>query len=80
MPLRSLRICTIQIFLETVLLKLDWVEQKFHLVANLCKVTTVSELVTDITRRRIPKDSVVAERKFATATTVCINDINACGQ
>ncbi|KAG5929649.1 hypothetical protein E4U53_002406 [Claviceps sorghi] len=36
--------------------------KKFHLVANLCKVTTVPELVTDIsTRRRIPKDSVVAE-------------------
>ncbi|KAG6042198.1 hypothetical protein E4U41_003944 [Claviceps citrina] len=36
--------------------------KKFHLVANLCKVTTVPQLVTDIsTRRRIPKESVVAE-------------------
>ncbi|KAG6007720.1 hypothetical protein E4U54_008792 [Claviceps lovelessii] len=36
--------------------------KKYYLVANLCKVTTVPELVTDIsTRRRIPKDSVVAE-------------------
>ncbi|QPG95738.1 hypothetical protein C2857_001876 [Epichloe festucae Fl1] len=36
--------------------------KKFYLVANLCKVTTVAELVTIIsTRRRIPKESVVAE-------------------
>ncbi|KAG5982209.1 hypothetical protein E4U55_002192 [Claviceps digitariae] len=36
--------------------------KKFHLVANLCKVTSVTELVTDIsTRRRIPKDSVISE-------------------
>ncbi|KAG6088667.1 hypothetical protein E4U30_001878 [Claviceps sp. LM220 group G6] len=36
--------------------------KKFYFVVNLCKVTTVSELVTDISnRRRIPKASVVAE-------------------
>ncbi|KJZ73377.1 hypothetical protein HIM_07171 [Hirsutella minnesotensis 3608] len=36
--------------------------KKFHLIINLCKVTSVPELVSTIsTRRRIPKDSVVAE-------------------
>jgi hypothetical protein len=40
--------------------------QKFYLVANVCKATTVKELVSLITtRRRIPKDSVVSERKQA---------------
>ncbi|GAO18201.1 hypothetical protein UVI_02022680 [Ustilaginoidea virens] len=35
---------------------------KFYIVANLCKITPVSELVSSIsTRRRIPKESVVAE-------------------
>ncbi|KAK2594435.1 hypothetical protein QQS21_007839 [Conoideocrella luteorostrata] len=36
--------------------------KKFYLIANLCKVTTVPELVSIIsTRRRIPKESVVVE-------------------
>ncbi|PHH92555.1 hypothetical protein CDD83_6834 [Cordyceps sp. RAO-2017] len=36
--------------------------KKFYLVANLCKVTSVPELVRIVsTRRRIPKESVVAE-------------------
>ncbi|KAI9147941.1 E3 SUMO-protein ligase pli1 [Paramyrothecium foliicola] len=35
---------------------------KFYLIVNLCRVTSVSELVSAIsTRRRIPKDSVVME-------------------
>ncbi|QLI68745.1 E3 SUMO-protein ligase pli1 [Metarhizium brunneum] len=36
--------------------------KKFYLVANVCKITTVKELVSIIsTRRRIPKESVVSE-------------------
>lgn len=38
--------------------------QKYYLIANVCKVTTVKELVSIIsTRRRIPKESVIAECK-----------------
>ncbi|KAH7308209.1 transport protein particle component-domain-containing protein [Stachybotrys elegans] len=37
-------------------------QKKFFLIINVCKVTSVSELVTTIsTRRRIPKDSVIQE-------------------
>lgn len=62
-------------------LKLKSIGQKFYLVANLCKVTTVAELVTIIsTRRRIPKESVVAERKFATLTIACVDGVNVCKQ
>ncbi|KHN97668.1 Zinc finger, MIZ-type [Metarhizium album ARSEF 1941] len=36
--------------------------KKFYLVANVCKITTVKELVSIIsTRRRIPKASVISE-------------------
>ncbi|OAQ62301.1 Zinc finger domain-containing protein, MIZ-type [Pochonia chlamydosporia 170] len=36
--------------------------KKYYLIANVCKVTTVKELVSIIsTRRRIPKESVIAE-------------------
>jgi hypothetical protein len=39
--------------------------QKFYLVLNLCRVTTVDELVTRIsTGRRIPIDMVKKERKY----------------
>lgn len=39
--------------------------QKFYLVLNLCRVTTVDELVTRIsTGRRIPIDSVKKEREY----------------
>lgn len=38
--------------------------QKFYLSAYLCKTHSIADLVKDITtRRRIPKSSVIAERK-----------------
>lgn len=40
-------------------------KQKFYLILNLCKISTVDELSATIAaRRRIPKESVVAESKF----------------
>lgn len=42
--------------------------QKFHLIINLCKITSVPELVTTISsRRKISEESVISERKSCTS-------------
>ena len=46
--------------------------QAFYLVANLCKVTSVPELVSIISkRRRIPKESVISDCGSCPALSRC---------
>lgn len=49
-------------YLNTIDFTYALTTKKFYLIANLCQVYTVAELAKGIsTRRRIPKDSVIAE-------------------